>query len=257
MSLSASMTAGAPSGQDLTEQPELGLKIVLDGCVVVHVVARQIGECASGEAHAVEPLLSKAVRGGLHSEVRDAAPGEPVDEFVQGDGVRRRQRPVDGQRARHDADRPDRGGVLAERLPDLAHEGDDRSFSAGAGHGDDCLRLARIEARGGLGERGARIGDLDEGGVRDLRPALGDDRRRALRQRLADMLEAVVLHAGKREEDVAGRSLSAVERQPRDGPRSERAVGVLEIEDVAKPSHRPRFTPCWSCRRRLHTPVGR
>ena len=158
---------------------------------------------------------------------------------MQRDRIRRRQRSVNRQRARHDADRPDRSGLAPKRLPDLAHEGGDRSLSAGAGHRDDRFGLARIEARGGVSESGASVGDLDEGRVGGFRPTLGDNCGCALRHRFAHMLEAVVFRPGQREEDIAWRRLSAVERQPRNGARRERAIGVLELEDVAKPSHRP------------------
>ncbi len=73
MALSASMTAGAPSRQKVPEQPELGGEIILDRRVIVHVVARQVGERARGEPHAVEPLLVEAMRGGLDREIGDAA----------------------------------------------------------------------------------------------------------------------------------------------------------------------------------------
>ena len=76
--------------------------------------------------------------------------GEPVEELMERDRVRGGQRSVDGQRARDDAERPDRSGFMRKRLPDLAHEGDDRGFSAGAGDRDDGLGLARIKARGGV-----------------------------------------------------------------------------------------------------------
>ena len=221
------------------------------------MVAREIGEGARGKAHAVKPLLVETMRGGLDREARDVACGEPIEKLMQRDRVRRGQRSVDGQRARHDSDRPDRSGLAPERLPDLAHEGDDGGFAAGAGHRDNGFGLARIEARSGMSQCGARVRHLDEGGVGGLRPTLGDNRRRALLNRLVHMLETVVLCAGERKEDIARRGLSAVERQPRDGARGERAIGFLELEDVAKPSHRPRFTPCRFCRRRLHTPVGR
>jgi len=85
----------------------------------------------------------------------------------------------------------------------------------------------------------ADVGDLDEGRVGGFRPTLGDNCSRAFRHRFAHMLEAVVFCAGKREEDIAWGRLSAVERQPRNRARRERAIGVLELEDVAKPSHRP------------------
>ena len=126
-----------------------------------------------------------------------------------------------------------------QRPPDLAHEGDDRGFAAGAGHRDNGFRLARIEARSGVSERGAGVGDVHEGGVRGFRPTLGDNRGGAFRHRFAHVPEAVVLGAGKGEEDVARRGLSTVERQARNRAIAKRAIGVLELEDVAKPSHRP------------------
>ena len=225
--------------QEVPEQPELGGQIVLDRRVIVHMVAREICERARGKPHAVEPLLVETMRGRLDREARDAACGQPVEKLMQRDRIRRGQRSVDGQRARHDADRPDRSGLAPERLPDLAHEGDDRGFAAGAGHRDNGFGLTRIEARCSVSQRGAGVGDLDEGGVGGLRPTLGDNSGRAPLNRLVHMLETIVLCAGKRKEDVARRSLSAVERQPRNGARGERAIGVLELEDVAKPSHRP------------------
>ena len=114
MALSASITAGAPSGSRSSKQPQLGGEIVLDRRMVVHVVAGEIGERARGEAHAVEPLLVEAVRRGLHGEVGDAACGEPVEELMERDRVRGGQRSVDGQRARDDAERPDRSGFIAQ-----------------------------------------------------------------------------------------------------------------------------------------------
>ena len=224
--------------QKILEQPELGLEIVLDRRMIVHVVAGQIGERARRKAHAVEPLLVETVRGGLDREARDAACGEPIEKLMQGDRVRRRQRSVYGQRARHHSDRPDRSSLLTERLPDLAHKGDNRCFSARAGHRDNGFWLAGIEAGSGMSQRGAGVGDLDEGGVGGLRPTLGDDCGRALRHRFAHVLQTIVLSASKREEDIARRRLSAVERQPRNGARRKFAIGVLELQDVAKPSHR-------------------
>ncbi len=228
-----------PIRQKLQEQPELGGQIILDRRMIVHVVARQIGECGGGEPHAVQPLLVETMRGGLDREVGDAVRGQPIEQLMQRDRVRRRQRSVDSERARHDADRSDRSGLPPQRPPDLAHESDDRSFPAGAGHRDNGFGLARIEARGGVSERGAGVGDVHEGGVGGVRPALGDNRGGAFRHRLAHVPEAVVLGAGKREEDIARRGLSTVERQARNRAIAKRAIGVLELEDVAKPSHRP------------------
>ena len=208
--------------------------------MIVHMVARQVGERTRHEPHAVKPLLVETVRGGLDREARDAVRGKPIEQLMQSNRVWRRQRPVNGQRARHDADRPDRSGFLTKRLPDLAHEGGDRSFPAGAGHRHGRLGLTRIEARRGVSKRGPGVGDFDECRVGDFGPTLGDNCGSALRHRFAHMLEAVVFRPGQREKDIAGRRLSAVERQAGNGALAKRAIGVLELEDVAKPSHRPR-----------------
>ena len=94
-SLSASMTAGAPALQQLVEQAQLGGEIGVRRRVIVEMVARQIGEGAGREAHAVEPVLVEAVRGGFQREMGDAAAGELVERSVQRDRVRRRQRAID------------------------------------------------------------------------------------------------------------------------------------------------------------------
>ena len=46
----------------IAEQPQLGGKIMRDVRMVIHVVARQVGETAGGDAHAVEPILIEPVR---------------------------------------------------------------------------------------------------------------------------------------------------------------------------------------------------
>ena len=75
---------------------------------------------------------------------------------------------------------------MSERGPDLAREGGDRGFAAGAGDGGDRCRLAREECRRGQRERAPRIGDRHEGDVvrQPVRPLLGGDRHRAGRDRL-------------------------------------------------------------------------
>ena len=184
MALSASMTAGAPSGKSVLEQPEFGREIILDRRVIVHVVAGQIGESAGGEPHAIEPLLVEAMRGGFDREVGDALSrqaGREARAARSGPAWSAIHKRVSG---RDTTPMVPIEAASAPGLPDLANEGGDRSLSAGAGHRDDRFRLARIEARGGVSERSAGVGDLNEGGVRGLRPTLGDDRGRALRRPL-------------------------------------------------------------------------
>ncbi len=44
------------------KQPQLGGEIIFDSLMIVEMIARQIGEGAGGDAHAVEPMLIEAVR---------------------------------------------------------------------------------------------------------------------------------------------------------------------------------------------------
>ena len=248
---------GRAVGQKLPEETKLRGEIVRDRRVIIHMVAGQIGERAGGETDAVEALLVEAVRGGLHREMRDSCFGKPIERSVQLDRVRRRQRSIDGQRARDDADRSERGGLAAERKPYLPDEGRDRSLAARAGDRDDGPGLSREQARGGASERRARVGDPDEGRAGGGRLPLADDSDGPARQRVADMREAIVLRSGEGEEGVSRLDLAAVRRDAVDRARRERLVRVLQIDDVAKPRHSAPLTPCRSCRRRLHTPDGR
>ena len=54
---------GAARHDQLLEQPQLGGEIGFDGRMIIEMIARQIGEGAGRDAHAVEPVLVEAVRG--------------------------------------------------------------------------------------------------------------------------------------------------------------------------------------------------
>ncbi len=221
------------------------------------MIARKIGEGARRETHAVKSLLIEAVRRGLQREMSHPRLGEPVKRLMQRDRVRRGQSSVCGERARHDADSADRRRFPAERSPYLAHKGGDGGFPAGPGHCDYGLGLTGIESRRSMRERRARVGHLDEGRIRKLRLTLRDDHSRPLRRRLGGMPEAVVPRAREGEEYVALLHLAAVASNSSDLAGRKRTVRILQIEDVAKPSHSAPLTPCRPCRRRLHTPDGR
>ena len=47
---------------EIAEQPQLGGEVMRDIGMIVHVIAREIGEAAGGDAHAVQAVLIKAVR---------------------------------------------------------------------------------------------------------------------------------------------------------------------------------------------------
>jgi hypothetical protein len=114
-------------------------------------------------------------------------------------------------------------------FPDLAGEARHAGLAVGPGDGDHGLRPRPEPERGGMGERGARILGDDHGDVRarqrlgrDLRAlAVGQDRRRAVRDGAADEARAMDLRAGQRREQRAGPHLAAVDgdtRHARIGP---------------------------------------
>ena len=194
------------------EQPQLGGEIVFDGLVIIEMVAREVGEGAGGDAHAVEPVLVEAVRGRFERQMRDALARQRIERAVQLDRIGRGQRAVFFPSWRDHADGADAGGWQAERGPDLPREGGDRGLAAGAGDGGDCCGLAREKARRGQCERAARIGDLHEGDIvgQPVRALLGGDRRRARRDRLLGEMRAVGLGPGDGDEQKAGFDLAAV-----------------------------------------------
>ena len=72
-SLPASTTAGLAWGKQAVEQLQFRGEILFQRCVIVEVVAREIGKGSGTEADAVEPALRNAVRGGLQGEMGNSA----------------------------------------------------------------------------------------------------------------------------------------------------------------------------------------
>ena len=180
--------------------------------MIIEVVARQVGEGAGGDAHAVEPALVETVRGGLERQMCDALTRQPVERAMQFDRIGRGQRAVGLGRRRNHADGADAGGRKAERAPDLAREGGDRGLAAGAGDRRDGAGLAREEFRRRQSERAARIrhGHENDIGRQSVRTLLGGDRHRAGRRRGAREMGAVGPGAGNGEKQEAGFYLAAV-----------------------------------------------
>ena len=121
--------------------------VLLDGRMVVHVVAAEIGEGAGREPDAVEPPLVEAVARRLHRGMGDAGIGKLGEQLVQLDRIGRGELTVVVAAGRHDAGGADAGRRVSRLLPDLAGEGGDRGLAAGAGDGDHGFRLARIKPR--------------------------------------------------------------------------------------------------------------
>ena len=104
------MTAGRAFRQQRVEQPQLRPEIILDGRMIVHVVAAEIGEGAGGKPHAIQPALVEAVAGGLHRGMGDAGVREFGEQLMQRDRVGRGQRAVLIAAGRDHAGRADAGG---------------------------------------------------------------------------------------------------------------------------------------------------
>ncbi len=227
--------------QQLAEQPQLGGEIGLHRRVIVQVVARQIGEGAGGEPHAVEPLLVEPVRGGLQREMGDAGAGE----LCRASGAARSGRASSASR-RLSSGRETTPSVPSEaasrpsRRPDLAREGGDRGLAAGAGDGDDAFRAGADRSAPRRAASAARASATwTKAARRHCRRALGDDRRRAPGERVGDIGEAVVLgarRARRRRRRAATLRLSAVSPPICDARRAPASPGA-EVEDFVEPPH--------------------
>ena len=203
---------GAARRDQVGKQPQLGGKISLDRRMIIEMVTRQIRIGAGGDAHAVEAVLVETVRRRFQGEMRDALAGQTIERAMQFDRVRRGQRTVFLALRRDDADGADAGGLQAERRPDFARERGDRSLAAGAGDGNDRVRLAREKCRGGERQSASRIVDRNESnaGRQSVRPMLAGNRRCAGGGGLGGELRAVGLVAGNGDEQKAGLHLAAV-----------------------------------------------
>ena len=149
----------------------------------------------------------------------DALPGKTVEGGMQRDRVRGRQRPVVGAARGHDANRAEGGRLMAERRPDLTQKGSHRGLAAGAGHGDDRVRLTREEACSRPGQRDPHVVDAHQGSLTRLDLPFRHDRDRAVVDRLPDEGGSVRPDAGNREKDEARLHRPAVGGQPRHGTR--------------------------------------
>ncbi len=122
------------------------------------------------------------------------------------------------------AEQADAGVVLEE----IFHQVRDGGLAVGAGDADHAQIAIRgvVAAAGRAGERGARIGDLDEGdlGRRGGGRGVRHDGDRAAAERLGDVHRAVGAQTGQGEEHVARHHATAVHHDAGDGT-VERAAG--------------------------------
>ena len=199
--------------QQLGEEAQLGGEIGLHGRVIVEMVAAEIGEGGSLQAHAVEPVLVEAVRGGLEGQMRDALDRQLRQCPVQGHRVWRRQSAISAAVGLDQADGAQRGGLVPEGGEDLPGEFGDRGLAAGARYGDDGFGLGRVEPRGHQGQRPARLGGGKHGHILrhvDLRPVPDENGGGPLGDGLRHEARAVGLGAGNGGKQPAGLHLAAI-----------------------------------------------
>ena len=182
------------------------------------MVAAEIGEARRHQRHRVKARLVEAVAGGLHRHV--AHPG--LDKFRQMAVQRNRLwcrvperplevRPVDAQGA-------DAGGPVAQALPDLAGEPDDRGLAIGAGDRHRRLRPLWIEPGRQLGQGPARVLVDDHGyaAAGEFGAGRGENRGGAARDGIADKVGAVRAVAHQSGEQKARLDLAAVRGEAQD-----------------------------------------
>ena len=185
--------------QKLGEEPELLREIVLEACVIVQMIARNVGEGARREHDAVEAALLQAVARRFERKMGDAILGEGGEDAVKLDRVRRRVGKRLGSGRAHKADGAEARSLEPLARPKLAHEGRNRRLAVGAGHGDNRFRLSAEEARGDQRQTPARIAVLDDrGGTRGRLRAFGhEDHGGAALQRIGDEAGAVGFTPGR------------------------------------------------------------
>ena len=90
--------------------------------MIVEMIAREIGEGAGGEAHAVEPPLLEPVARRFEREMGDVVAGKIGHDLVQLDRIGRGE--VAGHRAagRDESDRAEARRLVPGPLPDLPQE---------------------------------------------------------------------------------------------------------------------------------------
>ena len=211
---------GTAVGQKFGEEAHLGGEIALHVAVIVEVVARQVGEGRRLDPDPVQAELVEAMTGGLHDQVIEAVLGKPGETAVQIGRVGRGQRSRRLRMGRRHPQGAEAGRLAAQALPDLAREVGDRGLAVGPGHGGHGFRLPPEEARRQEREVAPRVVVGHQGDsspiVLQRRVGGGEDRDRALVDRVVDIAAAVARAAGQGREEVARGDLAAIRGQPPD-----------------------------------------
>ena len=191
------------------EQPHLRGHIVLNGRMIIHMIAAEIGETGRCKLHAIEAALVEAVARSLHRRMRYAFGGKLGQKRMQRYRIRRRQRAIILAAGRNDTRRADLRSGMAGKGPDLPHERGDRGLSSRAGDRNHGFRLFSVEPGCGKGEIEARVRNGQHRHV-SLHRMSGNDSDRTLGNRVLHIGRAIRLGASDRHEQAAGLNLAAV-----------------------------------------------
>ena len=178
------------------------------------MIARQIGERGSGQAHSVETELVEAVRGGLHRSVLNPCTRQPRERLCQRNRIRRGQAGTGIEPCGEQAECAETGCGLSPRTPQLAQELHGAGLAVGPGDRDHDTGLAAGETRSKLGETAPRLRILQQRPRRHTRWPLGTSRREhgdgTSRYRIGDEGTAINATARQRREEISGAHAATV-----------------------------------------------
>src|SRR5665811_2503622 len=129
------------------------------------MIAREVGEGARRQHHAVEAALLQTMTGGFERQMGDAIARKPRENGVKLDGLRRGVPQSLRAVWTDDTDRAEARGLKARFRPKLAQERRDRSLAVGAGDRDRRLGLRAKEACGAERKPPPRVRVGNDGGV--------------------------------------------------------------------------------------------
>ena len=197
------------------EEPHLRGHIVLDGGMIIHVVAAEIGETGGCQPHSIETALVETMAGRLHRRMRHAFGRKFGQKRMQRHRIGRGERAVILAAGCNHTCRADLCGGMAGKSPDLPHEGSNGRFSRSTGDGDHGFRLFSVKTGSGKREIKAWIGDRKHRHI-GIQRVSGNDGDRAPGNRVLHIGRAIRLGARNRHEQAARRSLAAVCGDPPD-----------------------------------------
>ena len=120
--------------------------------MIIHVIARDVGESRCSHIDPVETELIEPVARGFQRQMLDAFLLQPRELGMQRDRIGRRVRELHVPGRRIDAEVPRLAALRPCERPDLPQERGDRRLAVGAGDGGDAVRLRAVEFRRHLRE---------------------------------------------------------------------------------------------------------